>query len=84
MVEAFVLGLEFPKDALSQYPVSFAMYKHDLLAPTEFVLFQCFVEHVHLVVQHILVSIPVVSSSSLSICKSISMILLLVCLGVSL
>ena len=45
MVEAFVLGLEFPKDALSQYPVSFAVYKHDLLAPAEFVLFQCFVEY---------------------------------------
>ena len=44
MVEAFVLGLEFPKDALSQYPVSFAVYKHDLLAPAEFVLFQCFVD----------------------------------------
>ena len=55
MVEAFVLGLEFPKDAVSQYPVSFAVNKHDLLAPAEFVLFQCFVEHVHLVVQHILV-----------------------------
>ena len=55
MIEALVLGLKFPEYTLAQHPVALTVDEHDLLTPSQFVVFQRFAEHVHLKIQNILV-----------------------------